>query len=441
MPTVLSAVSLFSNCGAGDVGYRDAGFRFHLMAELDARRLCVCLQNHKGATGIEGDLRVTWRTVADTFRESEAVELSLLAACPPCQGMSTAKGKRGSGNDPDAGMKDTRNLLVRIIAQVAMEVCPKLIVVENVPQFLTRKVRNPSDNSPISAANLLIEELRKEYSAFPILLDLSEYGVPQIRRRAFVTFIKKDVPGLRRLIAEGRYPYPQPTHSESAPGNTPVTLNAALKEFGLPSLDAGSDERAGGHDDLHRVPVWSAERYAMVAAIPKNSGKGAWTNNVCSQCGNVTAGEEDAVCPRCLKPLLRPIVLDKETRQYRLIKGFRTSSYHRMFPNRPASTVTTASGHVGSDFTIHPYENRLLSTLECAKLQTFPDTFKWGRALSDWGHTFLREIIGEAVPPLFTQLHGRVLRGLLTNRWREALISADDPRCVLARRKLNLKDA
>lgn len=31
----LRAVSLFSNCGAGDVGYRDAGFRFDVMAELD----------------------------------------------------------------------------------------------------------------------------------------------------------------------------------------------------------------------------------------------------------------------------------------------------------------------------------------------------------------------------------------------------------------------
>src|SRR5258706_15924771 len=57
------AVSLFSNCGAGDVGYRKAGFRFDVMAELDPRRLGVCLLNHPGATGVSGDLRKTWRKV------------------------------------------------------------------------------------------------------------------------------------------------------------------------------------------------------------------------------------------------------------------------------------------------------------------------------------------------------------------------------------------
>lgn len=59
----LRAVSLFSNCGAGGVGYREAGFRFDVMAELDPRRLDVCLLNHPGAEGVPGDLRKTWQTV------------------------------------------------------------------------------------------------------------------------------------------------------------------------------------------------------------------------------------------------------------------------------------------------------------------------------------------------------------------------------------------
>ncbi len=48
----LRAVSLFSNCGAGGVGYRNAGFRFDVMAELDPKRLDVCLLNHPGAEGV-----------------------------------------------------------------------------------------------------------------------------------------------------------------------------------------------------------------------------------------------------------------------------------------------------------------------------------------------------------------------------------------------------
>ncbi len=42
------AVSLFSNCGAGDLGYREAGFKFDVMAELDPRRLEVSLLKSPG---------------------------------------------------------------------------------------------------------------------------------------------------------------------------------------------------------------------------------------------------------------------------------------------------------------------------------------------------------------------------------------------------------
>ena len=57
-----------------------------------------------------------------------------------------------------------------------------------------------------------------------------------------------------------------------------------------------------------------------------------------------------------------------------------------MSPDTPAATITTASGHVGSDLTIHPFENRLLSPFECAYLQTIPDDFDWGEALETMGN-------------------------------------------------------
>lgn len=87
-----------------------------------------------------------------------------------------------------------------------------------------------------------------------------------------------------------------------------------------------------------------------------------------------------------------------------------------MASHRPASTVTTASGRVSSDNTLHPWENRVLSPLECAALQTFPDGFAWGDALAQAGHTAVRDMIGEAVPPHFTRLHGTVIAGLLKQR-------------------------
>ena len=101
----------------------------------------------------------------------------------------------------------------------------------------------------------------------------------------------------------------------------------------------------------------------------------------------------------------RPIVFDKKGP--RLIKGF-DSSYRRMRSDQPASTVTTNSSHVGSDNKIHPWEDRVLSILECADLQTVPRFFDWSLAFEKRRVYLIRNVIGEAFPSYFTYLHGRV---------------------------------
>src|SRR5258708_23417912 len=103
----MRAISLFSNCGAGDVGYASAGFSFDVVAEIERTRIKVALKNHKRAVGVVGDLRVTWPEVVRVFLErANGDGLDLLCACPPCQGISSARGKRGLENDADAGSLD-----------------------------------------------------------------------------------------------------------------------------------------------------------------------------------------------------------------------------------------------------------------------------------------------------------------------------------------------
>jgi DNA (cytosine-5)-methyltransferase 1 len=312
-------------------------------------------------------------------------------------------------------------LLVTVIAKVALSLDPSLIVVENVPAFLTRRVKHPKDGRPISAANYLITALSKRYLMFPLVADLGAFGIPQSRTRSFLTFVRRDLPGCRDLIKFARAPFPRMKREGDR-----ITLREALLSFGLPSLDASSPERAAapGFDGLHTVPIWSETTYAMVRAIPPHSGKSAWENDECRHCGTVDVSRSDARCPRCGEALLRPVVREKDG-GLRLVKGFSTS-YRRMPSNRPATTITTASGHIGSDYTIHPFENRLLSPLECALLQTFPRGFMWGEALRTVGHTNVREMIGEAVPPAFTRLHGEVLLGILRKKWTRAPISSHD---------------
>ncbi len=434
---VLRAVSLFSNCGAGDIGYAGAGFQFEIMAELDPRRLQVALLNHRSASGVPGDLRSTWTEVVRHYQKSVGEQPpALLAACPPCQGMSSIRSGRGRASDPDAGTQDGRNLLVEVIADTARELRPRIVVVENVPAFFVRKVRHPRTRRAVSAAWLLRRRLQNDYACFPFLADLAEYGVPQTRKRAFLTFVRRGDEGLQRLVDEDAAPYPRPTRSTGHPRRKPVTLRQALTELGASPLDAASPHAASdANDPLHSVPVWDEDRYAMVAAIPADSGGSAWETSRCRTCGPVQVSANCARCPKCDEPLLRPVTKAKNGR-WRLISGFRSSSYRRMYSDRPAATITTASGHVGSSFTIHPFENRLLSPRECAHLQTLPRSFRWGGALNEWGATNVRAMIGEAVPPLFTRLHGLVLNWVLTGQRTRAPIDASDDRCVRAARQM-----
>lgn len=432
-----NAVSLFSNCGAGDVGFAKAGFEFQVMAELDRRRLRVAGLNHGEAAAVWGDLRETWNEVVAQFRAVSDDRPDLLAACPPCQGMSTARRNRGPDHDAEAGARDGRNLLVVPIARVAEALRPRVVVVENVPAFLTRQVPHPETGNGVSAARLLVSLLKDDYEVFPFLTDLADYGVPQHRKRAFLTFIHRDESCVKRFSEERLAPFPPPSHAHDH-GDQPVSLREALDQLEVDPLDARSTEAATSDDELHSVPVWPKRLYQMVAAIPEDSGRSAWENEDCVHCGDVDVETDDAVCPECGAPLPRPVVQEEDT--WRLVKGYRSSSYQRMDPAQPATTVTTANGRIGSSSTIHPSENRVLSPRECAHLQTLPADFDWGESpLDAIGVNSLRAMIGEAVPPRFTEKHGSVLDACLDDGGTVRLVDASDHRCVQARDKLKLE--
>ncbi len=178
-------------------------------------------------------------------------------------------------------------------------------------------------------------------------------------------------------------------------------------------LDAGSNELAHDSDDpLHFVPVYDGDYYCRVADIPPGSGLSAYDNSICRECGRRDVPKDMVTCSDCGAIMHnRPYVVESDG-SARLVKG-RHSSYRRMRPDQPARTITTGSSHVGSDYKIHPWENRVLSVRECADAQTVPRFYDWSWAI-ETQHTYLaRQVIGEALPPWFTFLQGRLLRRLL----------------------------
>ena len=445
----MPAISLFSNCGAGDVGYRRAGFRFAVMAELEEQRMEVCALNHHGTHAVPGDLRETWPTVVAAWREQYGDSRpELLCACPPCQGMSSARAKRGHDNNPLHGNRDERNLLVEVVAKVILETRPRVVVLENVPTFLSRQVLHPDFLPPteeprgITAPRLLLERVSEQYRFFPVLVDLADYGVPQRRKRAFITLVHVDEPWLADLEASGHLPFPAPT--------TAAQRVSFAEWFAQPGHQVSELDHvtmpADPADPLHAVSPWKAgdRRYDLINATPPDGGS-AWLNTRCKNGHDNPGVSKEAIrCthPECQALLLRPVVKNKKTGEWRLITGFHNTSYRRLDSREVASTVTTASGHIGSDVNLHPTQNRVLSPRECAELQTFPRDFNWGKVLKDKSLNKIRCMIGEAVPPLFTQAHGEVLASLLANSRNYAnMLPATDQRAVDAQRKFMAEPA
>lgn len=419
------AVSLFSGSGLSDFGYRLGGFEFLAQVEKDPVRAEIGQRNFPESRWfsktVSDALSDVLRAVADRGRQAD-----VLIATPPCQGLSSSNPSRGKRRTEKAWRNAAKNSLLLQIVPFVVELKPRVIIAENVRQVLTHRARK---NGRVLAIPDLLEQELPDYRVFRSVVNVADYGVPQIRRRALIVAVRKTEPWLQSIDQGSLLPWPRPPHAEhESDGACPwLTVRQWFRAMSYEPLSARSEEQAMGTHPLHFVPTYDSERFALVSGIPKFKGGSAYENRDCPSCGRENVPLRKAICPSCRAPMFnRPIV--KDNGKVRLIKGF-NSSYRRMHADRPASTVTTNSSHIGSDNKIHPWEHRVLSILECADLQTVPRCFDWSPAI-DTGRTYLiRNLVGEAFPSYFTYLHGKAIRDLLLGRPQVLSQLADrDPR-------------
>jgi DNA (cytosine-5)-methyltransferase 1 len=413
-PEEFTAVSVFSGAGLSDIGYALAGFRFIVQVELDPRRAEVGSANFPGSRWLVGDVRQLQADIVTAYRAATNDKLDLLVATPPCQGMSSSNPSRGRRHTAEAERLEDKNQLLLEVVPLAKELQPRLIVAENVRPLLTLQVTYEGRHASV------LDHLRAclpNYEFFAGVINVADYGVPEDRRRALMVGVHRDELWLKDVVDQGFVPWPAPTHAEQTmDGLQPwVSLGEWLRFMNYEPLDSSSPEAAKGTPPLHFVPHYAGDRYLLVSHIPPNSGKSAYENDTCPVCGTHPVRPGVVKCPYGHLMRNRPYV--RQGRSVRLIKGF-DSSYRRMDPKRPSYTITTNSSHIGSDFKIHPWENRVLSILECADLQSVPRFFDWSATLErkSGGKPvpyLVRNLVGEAFPPYFTYLHGEVLRCLL----------------------------
>lgn len=164
-PTV---IDLFAGVGGLSLGFEKAGFQIVLANEYDAEIAQAYQKNHKATNMVVGD--ITSLDLNKTFG-SYAGNVDVIIGGPPCQGFSQ-KGQRKT-------IHDERNFLFKYYVKVVELVRPRYFVMENVPNLLT------AENGYFKRE---IEELFNGigYNLTAGVLNASNYGVPQNRRRAVI---------------------------------------------------------------------------------------------------------------------------------------------------------------------------------------------------------------------------------------------------------------
>lgn len=269
------------------------------------------------------------------INEKEIPNGDILVAGFPCQPFSNAGNRKG--------VHDSRGLLYKECLRIIQEKNPKVIVFENVKGLLSSKYIDGRNLTDVIIADL--ENINGVgYEVIYQLVNSSDYGVPQNRQRVFFVGIRKDL-GIK-------FSFPQ-KH---------VKKNLSLKNI----LDI--PEGVENNVDW----AFSPQALAMIEFIPEG---GSWKDV-----------PYEHLAPRFQK------IRDN-------MKKYHSPNFYRRFSRNEICGTMTASAQPENCGIIHPTENRRYTVREVARIQSFPDDFKFITD-SPKNITAMYKVIGNAVPTI-----------------------------------------
>jgi DNA (cytosine-5)-methyltransferase 1 len=374
------AVDLF--CGAGGLssGLERAGFDVALGLDFNRHVVDTYRANHGGVM-VHADVRDV--NGADLLAEAGVSHVDLLAGGPSCQGFST-HGKRLADDD--------RNFLYQEFMRLVADIRPATVLMENVKGLLIARKGAYRDEVVASFGAL-------GYQVTGQVLLAADYGVPQLRERVFFAASRLG----------GDLTLPVPTHGR------PTVLPVQAGQL-RPYVTLG--EAIG---DLPQIGDFSRADPLPYSAPPaceyqqsRRQGSSEVYNHVSRPLSDLARSVIEQLGPgqglRAIPPERLPARFHRMRRiSTGELRRDCTTLYHRLSPDRPSYTITCNFTNVSAGAFAHPHELRAITAREAARLQSFPDTFRFlGSAVPHQ--------IGNAVPPLLGEAVGRSMLDHLARR-------------------------
>jgi DNA (cytosine-5)-methyltransferase 1 len=382
-PDALPALDLF--CGAGGLteGFRRAGVDIRLGVDSDEVACATYRLNQGGARALTADLREV--SARDLLHEAGIGQAAVVLGGPSCQGFST-HGRRNGWVRPG----DSRNFLYRDYARIIEELRPYCFVMENVPGLLYY-------DSGRFWKQIHRRFVHAGYRIHHELLLAADYGIPQLRRRLLVVGTRLSGPFLfperthvgalrrdhrdlweRRRLAEWPHLPPHVGVWDAISDLPPIPAGEGKERarYGAPpETELQRHLRAGSrwlYD--HQASALPEGQLRQVERVPEG---GAWRD-------------------------IPPELLPERFTRIRRTDG--TTLFGRLERAFPAYTITTQFNNVTAGCYIHPLQQRTLSAREGARIQTFPDRYRFVGSLDS-----KRRQIGNAVPPLLAEVVARAV--------------------------------
>jgi DNA (cytosine-5)-methyltransferase 1 len=385
------AADLFAGAGGLSLGLERAGWRVVLAADHDPEAV-ETHRHHFGGYSLDWDLADSDRidTIASLI---SAAGVELLVGGPPCQPFSRA-GRYKIRHRVRKGLRDPhdeRRDLWRSFLEVVRRARPAAVLMENVPDMALDK--------EMFILRAIVHELeRLGYAVKERVVDTWRYGVPQFRQRLILVALAGGV--------DFQWP-------DEVPGK--VTVSNAIGD--LPEVKGGWRPE-GGADGWapYGRPVTAFQRL-MRAGVPPTEADRVYDHIT----RPVRKDDEQAF--ELMDATTRYTQLPEEFKRYR--DDIFQDKYKRLEEHGLSRTITA---HIAKDgyWYIHPRQNRTLTVREAARLQTFPDHFRFAGP-----PTAAFRQIGNAVPPLLgTHLGQAVIRSL--DHAQHATISTTEVARLLA---------